>query len=214
MKKITVIALAAFLFSLNTEAQVRRKVDASQKVQSDTSRKHQDHKMMKDLNLTSEQKSEMKAMRESNKSAMEAIKNDASLTQDQKKEKMLQLRKDQKAKTQALLTADQKAKIIEAQKKGKNADFKAKKNRVNDMNLSDDQKIKMKEIRGDSQKQMDAIKNDANLTQEQKTQKSKEVRKNQEMKMSSILTPEQKAKMKSQRRMKSPNSQKSTIPSI
>lgn len=212
MKKIIVIAIATLFFGINADAQVRRNVNADQKVQSDSVKRNHDGKKMEDMNLTPEQKSKMKELRASNKSAMEAIKNDANLTQEQKKEKMQDLHQSQKESMGKMLTEDQKSKLREAQKKGKNADFINKEKKVKDMNLSADQKVKMKQMREDSKQQMDAIKNDASLTKEQKNQKTKELRQNQHKEMNSILTAEQQAKMKSQKRMRSPNKKTSTIP--
>ncbi|HEY8657617.1 MAG TPA: hypothetical protein VIL78_01170 [Hanamia sp.] len=47
---------------------------------------------------------------------------------------------------------------------------------------------------------MDAIKNDASLTPEQKKAKMKELHQTQRQTMNSILTPEQQEKMKAQRK--------------
>ena len=212
MKKITVIAIAALFFGMNADAQVRRNVNSDQKVQSDSVKRNHDRKKMADMNLTPEQKAKMKELRESNKSAMEAIKNDESLTQEQRKAKMQDLRRSQKESMGKFLTDDQKAKLKKAQEKGKNADLIKKDRQRPDLNLSADQKIKMKEMREDSKQQMDAIKKDASLTQEQKNQKTKELRQSQQAKMKSILTPVQKAKMKNKGRMKSPNKKTSKIP--
>ncbi len=64
MKKIFAIALSFGLFAFSANAQVNRNVDPSQKVQRDST--HRGGKMMQDLNLTADQKAQMKANRESN----------------------------------------------------------------------------------------------------------------------------------------------------
>jgi Spy/CpxP family protein refolding chaperone len=70
------------------------------------------HKMMKDqLGLTTDQKTQMKALHESMQQQRNAIQNDGSLTADQKKEKMKELHKAQMGKVNAILTPDQQAKM-------------------------------------------------------------------------------------------------------
>ncbi|HEY5369174.1 MAG TPA: hypothetical protein VIJ75_09295 [Hanamia sp.] len=79
MKKLFLLAIAAFLFAISSNAQVSRETNPNQKVQSDSLRAH-NKAMMDDLNLTPDQKSQMKAVQESTKQQRDAIKNDASLT--------------------------------------------------------------------------------------------------------------------------------------
>ena len=110
MKKIFLFAVAGFFFISNTNAQVTRNTNPSQRLQSDSSRHHQRGHMMDQLNLTPDQKSQMKSLRQSNKQERDAINNDASLSQDQKYGKMKELRKSQLDKMNSILTPDQQAK--------------------------------------------------------------------------------------------------------
>lgn len=110
MKKLFLILFASGFFVINSNAQVKRDITQSQKVQSDSSRHFKKGKMEHDLNLTSDQKAQMKTLRENNKQQREAIQNDASLTQDQKKAKMKDLHKEQSDKMNSILTPDQQAK--------------------------------------------------------------------------------------------------------
>ena len=107
MKKAILLASATFLFAVYSQAQVQRPVSPTQQVQSDPAGHG---KMKNELNLSKDQKVQMKALHQENKQQMEAIKNDASLTPDQKKEKMKELRKSQSAKINSILTPDQQAK--------------------------------------------------------------------------------------------------------
>ena len=88
MKKAILLASATFLFAVYSQAQVQRPVSPTQQVQSDPAGHG---KMKNELNLSKDQKVQMKALHQENKQQMEAIKNDASLTPDQKKEKMKEL---------------------------------------------------------------------------------------------------------------------------
>ena len=110
MKKLFLFAIAGFLFALNTNAQVTRNTNPSQRVQSDSARQHYRGHIMDQLNLTPDQISKMKLLRQSNNQERDAINNDASLTQDQKYEKMKELRKSQSDNMNSILTPDQQAK--------------------------------------------------------------------------------------------------------
>ncbi|MEO9145465.1 MAG: Spy/CpxP family protein refolding chaperone [Ginsengibacter sp.] len=110
MKKLFLIVLASCFFVINSNAQVKRDVTQSQKVRSDSSHHFRKDKMKNDLNLTPDQKAQMKTLRESNKEQRDAIKNDASLTPEQKKARMKDLHKTQSDKMNSILTPDQQAK--------------------------------------------------------------------------------------------------------
>lgn len=110
MKKVLLLATAAFLIGTATQAQVQRPVRHSQKVQSDSSRHARNEKMANELDLSKDQQAQMKSLHQENKQQMEAIRSDASLTADQKKEKMKELRKSQSEKVNSILTPDQQVK--------------------------------------------------------------------------------------------------------
>lgn len=124
MKKLFLFATAAILFTITSNAQVSRETNPNQKVQSDSLRAH-NKAMMDDLNLTADQKSQMKAAQESTKQQRDAIKNDASLSQDEKKAKMKDLQKSHSEKVNSILTPDQQKKRnayikdMKQQKKGR-----------------------------------------------------------------------------------------------
>lgn len=110
MKRLFISLLAVSFFTFNGNAQTRRDVIQSQKVQSDSSHHFKKGKMMNDLNLTADQKSQMKEIQQNNKQQRDAIRNDASLTPDQKKAKMKDLQKSQSDKVNSILTPEQQAK--------------------------------------------------------------------------------------------------------
>ena len=115
MKKLLLLSLFACSLALGSQAQVTRSSKPSQRMQSDSSRKvHM--QQMKDLNLTKDQKDQMKAMRQDAKSQRAAIQNDASLTPDQKKAKMKDMEQSFKTKRNSILTPDQISKMKEMKK--------------------------------------------------------------------------------------------------
>jgi Spy/CpxP family protein refolding chaperone len=64
------------------------------------------------------------------------------------------------------------------------------------LNLTDDQKAQVKKIHESTRTQMDAVKNDATLTAEQKQVKMKELHKNSREQVKQILTPDQRKQLK------------------
>jgi Spy/CpxP family protein refolding chaperone len=74
-------------------------------------------KMQSELGLTTDQVSRMKADRESFKVKAEAIKNNSSLSEDQKKEQFMQLRKDREQNLKSYLNSDQIKKLDEMKSK-------------------------------------------------------------------------------------------------
>jgi Spy/CpxP family protein refolding chaperone len=110
MKKLFLFAIAGLFFATAGNAQVTRKSAHSQKVQSDSTHHFKRGQMMNDLNLSPDQKTQLKALHESSMQQREAIKNDATLSPEQKKEKMKDLRKSQSEKMNSILTPDQQAK--------------------------------------------------------------------------------------------------------
>ncbi len=68
-----------------------------------------------------------------------------------------------------------------------------------ELNLTDDQKAKLKPILQDEGKQMRAVHEDNSLTPEQKREKAKQIRENFRPQIQAVLTPEQKAKLKTLR---------------
>ena len=73
-------------------------------------------KFAKELNLTPDQQAELKTIRENIRQQAQAIKNDSSLSADQKKAKSKELRKSSHEQMMAKLTPDQQAKFKEMRK--------------------------------------------------------------------------------------------------
>lgn len=61
----------------------------------------------------------------------------------------------------------------------------------NPLNLSDEQKAKLRPILLEENQQMDAVRNDSSLTPDQKVVKANQIRQNATPKIRAILTPEQ-----------------------
>ena len=115
MKKLFAFAFAAVILSSSSFAQTERQVDKKAKMERHQGR-HGKGEMMKDLNLSKEQKSQMKILLQEMKTKREALKAQDNLTVKEMREKQAALQAEQKARMEALLTAEQKAKMEELRK--------------------------------------------------------------------------------------------------
>lgn len=197
MKKILALAFSLGVFAMQSNAQVSKNSDHHQRVHRDST--HNRSQMMKDLNLTESQKAQLQASRQQMRTQMEAIKNDSSLSPQQKKEKMQQLHQSQRTAMNSVLTAEQKSKLKAEITEKKDWKGKHKGDRkqgiLKDLNLTEVQKTELKADREIMKQKREAIKNDVTLNDTQKKEKMRELYRSHKEKMNSILTPEQKAKL-------------------
>lgn len=110
MKKLFLMAVAAFAFTLGANAQMQQKKDTTNKTQKEWHGK-KGASQMAELNLTQAQKDQMKKIRQDEKAKIDAIKNDKSLTETQKSDKIKELRKNQHKEMNSVLTKEQKAQM-------------------------------------------------------------------------------------------------------
>jgi Spy/CpxP family protein refolding chaperone len=119
MRKSIIVLFTFIAFVSNSIGQVSRKENPSQATESNAGQKAKKKQMMKDLDLTKEQRGQMKEFHKSIKEKKETINNDPSLTEVQKKEKMKDLHKEQKEKMNTILTPEQKEKLKKERKNAK-----------------------------------------------------------------------------------------------
>ena len=111
------IVVAAGFFALTFAPGISRAQSSSQQPGQDQSQaapaapeqqEGRRHGAMKGLNLTDDQKAEMKKIHESTKAELDAVKKDESLTADQKEAKIHQLRRSGRMRMVKLLTPEQR----------------------------------------------------------------------------------------------------------
>ncbi|MBC7947675.1 MAG: hypothetical protein H7Y42_07330 [Chitinophagaceae bacterium] len=200
MKKIFVTALGMMLMVAAVDAQdvpTNRKHDG---VKKEGSRgRHHDGGMDK-LNLSDDQKAKVKALNEEHRKQMSDLKKQDNITVKESKEKMESLRKDHHAKFQSVLTSEQKAQLEKnkdaRREKGMSRDKDQGQRMKQELNLSADQSAKLDASRKEMSEKMKAVRADNSLTDEQKKEKARGLKKTQMESMKSILTEEQLQKMK------------------
>ena len=84
----------------------------------------------------------------------------------------------------------------QAVKPGNKADQQSRKDRLKDLDLTREQKMKLKEIREANKTAKDAIENNTQLSEQEKKKQLRTLQKEQAQKVQAILTPEQREKFK------------------
>lgn len=207
MKKIFLLAVVATLSVAGiNDAQAQ---DKSRHKQPNKEWQHKETYGYRDLQLSEAQKAQITQIRKEAQSQRESIRKDQTLTDEQRGQKMRALQQSQKEKMQSVLTQEQRDKMqSQGRKSGKDKMHENKgrkygqakryenKGRSPKVDFTDSQKQSMKKIREDSNKKREAIKNDSNLTNEQRSQKMKELHLETKKQMESVMTPEQRNQMK------------------
>jgi len=147
---------------------------------------------IKELNLSEDQKKQMDGLQQNYKNQLKDLNADATLNQSDKKAKQQEISQNHRAEVKKILTPEQQTKMEalkkdrpkrqvannEPMRKHKGEMKNQRQNRMKDLNLTDEQVSKIKELN----KQFAA--NTKEMAQERRN------------KMNEILTPEQQAKMK------------------
>jgi Spy/CpxP family protein refolding chaperone len=154
--------------------------------------------IMHKLNLTEQQRTQLKTINEQAKAKMQDLKKDGNISMNDFKARREAIMKDRKDQTMAILTPEQKTQLeaLKSQKQEGNAAFQTKRmdKLKGELNLSQDQVGKLKAKNEEFKQRLDAIRNDNTLTPEQKKTKLQALREERKAYMESTLTPEQKKK--------------------
>lgn len=192
MKKIVLSALVMMIAIATLQAQQNRRPQRPENRQ-------QRQSMMMKLNLTDDQKAQMKTYNEDFRKQMAELKKNEDITVKEWKSRMANLRKDHKAKMESVLTKEQKdqvAKMKADRQAMRQVDAKARAEKMKiKLGLSDDQTAKMEKLRTDMHNKMQGIRQNDSLAPEQKKEMAKDLMKKQKAEMKSILTDEQLKKL-------------------
>lgn len=193
MKKILSTALAIVLFVGALQAQT---------TEGAKGRHHgKGGEMMKQLNLSAEQKAKLKTIHEAEKKEMQALKADGKTEGDKGARK--DIHEKYKTQLETVLTEEQKTKLKDVRKEAKSEGFskgdgREKGNQLaRELNLSADQKTKVATLNSDFKTKMDAVRNNSSLGQDEKKAQVKSIAEAHKTNLKAILTPEQAAKMTS-----------------
>lgn len=172
---------------------------------TDRPRGHHRIDKLQQLNLTDEQKTELKTINEDFKQQMTDLKkSEDKITVTEWKSKMSTMRKDHHEKVQKLLTDEQKASLKNMKHERKRDIRKHGARRLEHMkkelNLTDDQVSAIKKNHEAMGEKFKAVREDKNLTEDQKKVELKKFREQQHESLKSILTEEQLQKLEQQKK--------------
>lgn len=161
-------------------------------------------KMAKDLNLTEDQKAQLKKVHQEYGAKIKAIKDNDQLTQGDARKQIAALHEAQKAASDKVFTEAQKAKLkdMQEQRRGRmkeEAAANVARMQVR-LGLTEAQVVKVKAEQAGMQSKMQALRNNKDLSKEQKKEQIQALMKAHKTNMASILTPEQQQKMQQGRR--------------
>ncbi|RYY38369.1 MAG: hypothetical protein EOO08_14715 [Chitinophagaceae bacterium] len=218
MKKLLTSALAIVLLAGAAQAQQGRE---------DRKGDRKEHRQdMAQLNLSADQKAKLKDIHQREKAEMDAVRSNKALSEEQRREQGRQIREKYRAEMKGILTPEQQQKAAQFRdqwkdkrgpgrdtvggrqhggqtgKAGKGRGAERMKEMQKELNLTAEQQQRIKTIREQYRPQMEAVRNDASLTQAQKKDKARDIRKAQMDQVKAVLTAEQQEKMKSMRKGK------------
>lgn len=157
------------------------------------------------LNLSEDQKRQLKVINEDFKQQMQSLKTNNNTTAKDQKEKREALVKEHQQKVDAILTPEQRMKAEELKSfakgnsshhgKGKDGEDKFEK-LTKDLDLTADQQTKVKALNESLKSEAQDIEKNNALTADQKKEQIQSIRKKHRKELSSLLTTEQKAKLK------------------
>jgi Spy/CpxP family protein refolding chaperone len=153
------------------------------------------------LNLTDDQKVRLKSLHESVRQQAQALRNDTTLSAEEKRAKIRSLRESTRQQFQSVLTPEQQEQMKTARENhrgrhGFGRGFGRHGGPRMDLGLTADQRTQLQGIHKNTRDQVSAIRNDTTLTSEQKEAKLKSVFESAHQQTNNILTPEQQQKMK------------------
>ena len=192
MKKLIVGTLALASFILSAHAQEPGKMNHK-------NHHHDKAMMLKELNLSEAQKEQIKADRQNIKNQLIELNKNEDITVREYKTRKAAILKTQKEQMEKVLTAAQKNQLAQNKAKRKATHELAAAKRIDKMksrlDLSDEQVTKIKATREATMAKATAIKENNQLTPEEKKQQLMSLRQEQKNDITQVLTPEQITKM-------------------
>ena len=166
--------------------------------------------MVQQLNLTDQQKTQIQGFRQAGRQQAQSIQQDTSLTPEQKRDKIRQLRASTHQQVLGVLTPEQQQQMKQLRSehagmgRGKGAGMGRGMGPLARLNLTDDQRAKIQPILQSSRQQAQAVRNDTTLTPEQKQAKMRDIHQGAMTQMNSLLTPEQQQQWQQMRQHRGP----------
>ena len=157
--------------------------------------KHHREYLTKDLNLSEDQKQQLKAIKETHRKQMAELNKNETITVKEMRDRRTSLIKEYRTKVEGVLTADQKAKIQDRRKESaeKRQQMEAKRMEKikKDLALTDDQSLKLKTMNESYKSKFESLRKDEALDRTAKREQFKALHEQHKEEMKSVLTQEQ-----------------------
>jgi Spy/CpxP family protein refolding chaperone len=158
-------------------------------------------RMNEKLQLSQDQQSKLSDVLKDEWTKQNALRTNTSLTQEQQRTQMKELRKNERQQIDSILTPEQREKAKEMHKKdGKRGEAKKRMGfMARELDLTDAQKAQLKPMFQEQREKMQALKANTSLTQEQKREQFKQLREDGRKQFLAVLTPQQQQKLRDMR---------------
>jgi Spy/CpxP family protein refolding chaperone len=202
MKKI-IIGMMALALTFSAMAQKNDKANKNNDQQKEFKKKGSDgDKNVRQLNLTDAQKAQMKTINNNFRQQMQDLKKQGNITVDEQKQKREALAKEHKDKIAAILTPEQRnqAAAYAKERKGNKKEGSGNdrfEEMTKDLHLNADQTAKMTSINSSFKANMQSIRQNSALQQDEKRDQMKKLMKQHRSDMEALLTNDQKVQFKS-----------------
>ncbi|UAY51593.1 hypothetical protein [Ferruginibacter albus] len=198
MKKIFLSLLAVVMLGVAVNAQTTKAADNKQAFHH-KGKFHKKGIAFKQLNLTEDQKQQLKANNEEYKKQLQKLNKNESITVKEFRDKKEALRKQQKEKFMALLTPEQKTKLEQLKQQQKQQREMAAAKRMEKMKtnlgLSDQQVAQLKQQHQNFKSKIQSIKENDKLSRTEKREQLEALKNENKDSFKKILTPDQLNKM-------------------
>ena len=161
--------------------------------------KHHREYLTKDLNLSEDQKQQLKAIKENHRKQMAELNKNEAITVKEMRDRKTSLIKEYRSKVEGVLTVDQKAKIQqrrnESAEKRQQMQAKRMEKIKKDLALTDDQSSKLKTVNESFKSKFESLRKDESLDRTAKKEQFKALHQQHKEEMKSVLTQEQNEKL-------------------
>lgn len=147
-------------------------------------------RVFRQLNLTPDQKTQVRDLLQKQRQQVQSIRQDASLTPEQRQTDIKQLRQSTHQQVLGVLTPEQQARLKQIQQRQRG---------LAALNLTPDQRARLRPIRQQMRQEVLAVRQDSSLSPQQKQNKIRDIRQNATLRMKGVLTPEQQQQLEQMR---------------
>jgi len=157
---------------------------------------------MEEVGLTEKEMAQVKEADQTYKNAVKALHKNEELSKPEKGAQTKELREKRKASISQIMGEERYKKFQELTAEKRTVKKGQRDAAIAELNLSEEQEEKLKEIRRKYQEEGIALRMDKNISVENKRAKAKELRKAQAADMKTVLTPEQYTKYQEMKKEK------------